>query len=121
MRAYEFINETREPPSKPITLRALHKMKLEQKRHQASEDKRHALMQVMYSDTESEQERNDIERQRLELEQLRAEIAATKADTKNKSAIALQHSAKQGLKSRQQSQQHLTKLAKSGIGRELKP
>lgn len=121
MRAYEFLNENREPPSKPITIRALHKMKLDQQRHLAAEQERHALMAVMYSDPASNQEQIDLERQRLELEQLRAEIAKTKAETKNKSAIALHNSAKQGLKSKQQTQKHVTKLAKSSLGRELKP
>ncbi len=121
MRAYEFIKENREPPSKPITLRALHQMKLDQKRHQEAEKERRAIMQVMYSDPESEQEQIDLERQRLELDQLRAEIAATKAETKNKSAIALHNNAKSGLKSEKQQQQKLTKQAKSGLGRDLKP
>ena len=96
-------------------------MKMEQKRHQAAEKERHIIMQVMYSDPESEQEKIDLEKQHFELEQLRAEISATNAETKNKSAIALHHSAKQGIKSKQQTQQHLTNQAKTGLGRELKP
>ncbi|MBC8270003.1 MAG: hypothetical protein H8E36_14760 [Rhodospirillaceae bacterium] len=120
MRAWEFLNEDREPPSKPITIRAIHKMKLAAKRHQASEEKRHALMAIMYADPASEQVNNDLERQRLELEQLRTEIAATKAETKNKSATLLHHSAKRGIKAAEKSQNHVTKLAKSGLGRKFK-
>jgi hypothetical protein len=121
MRAYEFLFENREPPSKPITIRALHKMKLAAKRHEAAENERRAIMRVMYSDPDSEQEKNDLERQRLELEQLRAEILDTNTETANKSAIALHNNAKQGIKSAQKTKQHLTKLVKSALGRELKP
>ncbi len=46
-------------------------MKLDQKRHQASEKKRHALMRIMYSD---EDEKYSREQHRLELAQLRADI-----------------------------------------------
>ncbi len=120
MRAYEFLLENREPPPKPITLRALHKLKLEQKRHQESEQERRILMQVMYSDPVSEQEQIDLERQRLELEQLRTEITATKAETKNKSAMALHQNARSGIKAERTQRQKVTKMANSGLGRDLK-
>ena len=96
-------------------------MKLEQKRHETADKERHNLMRIMYTDPASEQEKYDIEKQRLELAQLRADINATNTETENKSAIALHNNAKQGLKAAQQNQQKLHKLAKSGLGRELKP
>ena len=120
MRAYEFL-ENREPPSKPITLRGLHKMKLEQKRHQAAEKERHAIMQVMYSDPASEQEKHDLVKQRLELAQLRADINATNVETASKSAIALHNNAKFGIKSANKQKQKFVNNIKSGLGRELKP
>ena len=99
MRAYEFIYEHRTSPTKPITLRTLHQMKLAAKRHEASEKERHAIMSIMYSDPASEQEQIDLERQHLELEQLRAEITKTNTETAAKSATALHNNAKQGIKS----------------------
>ena len=120
MRAYEFL-ENREPPSKPITLLNLHQMKLAAKRKQEAEKERRTLMAIMYSDPASEQERNDLERQRLELAQIRAEIAATNAETASKSATLLHKNAKRGIKAADKNQQKLTKLAKKGLGRELKP
>ena len=119
MRAYEFL-ESREPPSNPITIRALHKMKLEQKRHETADKERHNLMRIMYSEQPSEQEQIDLEKQRLELAQLRAEILATEVETASKSAIALHRSAQSGIDSAEKNQQKLHKLAKSGIGRKLK-
>ncbi len=80
MRAYEFL-ENREPPSKPITLRGLHKMKLEQKRHETADEERHNLMRIMYTEQPSEQEKYDLEKQRLEVEQIRADIMATNVST----------------------------------------
>ncbi len=121
MRAWEFLREDRSPPSYPITIRALHKIKLEQKRHETEEKERHKLMRIMYSDPATEQEKYDLERQHLELEQLRAEILATEIETSSKSAMALHNNAKSGLKAERQNQQKLHKLAKSGLGRELKP
>jgi hypothetical protein len=121
MRAWEFISESRNPPSKPITLRVLHHMKLEQKRRQATEKERRILMQAMYSDSASEQESIDLERQRLELEQLRAEILSTNVDTTNKSAMVIHTNARSGIKSAEKQKHELRKKLKSGIGRILKP
>ena len=120
MRAYEFL-ENREPPSKPITLRGLHKMKLEQKRHQAAEIERHNLMRIMYSQQPSEQEQIDLEKQQLELAQLRADINATNVETAFKSAIALHSSAQSGIDSKTKNQQKFNKTIKSALGRDLKP
>lgn len=118
MRAYEFIKEEHQiSSSQPITIRNLHAMKLAAKRAEIAHQERLALMQIMYADPETQQQKFEHEKQRFELEQLRAELDATKSETENKSAIALHHSAKEGLKSKQQSHQHLTRLAKSGLGR----
>lgn len=121
MRAYEFLSEHRLHPSRPITLKALNQIKLDMRRREKTEKERHALMAIMYADPTDQQAQLDLERQRLELDQLRAEIAATKAETRNKSATALHNSAKRGIKSAKKQQQKLTKQAKSGLGRELKP
>ncbi len=74
----------------------------------------------MYSDSASAQENYDLEKQRLELVQLRAEILATEVETASKSAISLHNNAKSGIKAAQKSQETLIKMAKSGLGRELK-
>ncbi len=120
MRAYEFLPENQIHPSKPITLKALHHIKLDIKHRKKAEKQRHALMAIMYSDPADHQAQLDLERQRLELEQLRAEIAATKAETKNKSAIVLHTQAKSGIKAAKKQKQKLTKQANSGLGRDLK-
>ncbi len=96
-------------------------MKLEQKRHQAAEIERHNLMRIMYSEQPSEQEQIDLEKQRLELEQIRAEILATEVETASKSAMALHANAQSGIDSAEKNHQRITKLAKSSLGRELKP
>jgi len=99
-------------------------MKLDKKRHEAAEKERRAIMQVMYSDPASEQEQIDLERQRLELAQLRADIAKTEAETAetaNKFAMVIHKNAKSGIDAAEKNDQKLTKLAKSSLGRELKP
>ena len=121
MRAYEFLSEHQIHPSRPITLKALHQIKLEKKHRDKAEKKRHALMAIMYADPADQQAQLDLERQRLELEQLRAEIAATKAETNNKSAIALHTKAKSGIKAAKKQKQKFQKQAQQGLGRELKP
>ncbi|TFH50822.1 MAG: hypothetical protein E4H01_01370 [Lysobacterales bacterium] len=120
MRAWEFLGEHRSPPSMPITLRALHKLRLDAKRREASEQERQAIMQVMYADPSAEQEQLELERLRLELDQLRAETEATKSETEAKSAIALTKNAKSGLAAMERNQDHITKLAKNGLGRKMK-
>ncbi|MBC8269064.1 MAG: hypothetical protein H8E36_09975 [Rhodospirillaceae bacterium] len=122
MRAHEFISEDyKVSPSQPLTLRNLHKMKNQAAKDEQQEQERDLIRSIMYSDNSWKVEALEIARLTLELDQLRAEIAQTKAETKNKYATALHSSAKQGLKSKQKSQQHITKLAKSALGRDLKP
>lgn len=120
MRAWEF-TENLNPPSKPITLRALHKLKIEAKSKAQGDQERMALMPIMYGDAGRRSEQLELERLELEMAQLRADIAATNAETATKSATLLHKNAKSGLKAKQQQQQKLTKLAKSALGRELKP
>jgi len=120
MRAYEFLNEDRSPPSKPITLRVLHQMKLAQKRREASERERMVLMPLMYGDADRHREQLELERLELEMMQLQADINATNAETAVKSSMVIHKNAKSGINATEKSQQKLTKLAKSGIGRSLK-
>jgi hypothetical protein len=112
MRAWEIL-ENRNPPSKAITLRALHKMKLEAQAKAREEQERFALMPLIYGDL-------DRKRKMLELAQLRAEIAATEAETAAKSAMVIHKNAKSGIAATQIHQDHITKLAKNGLGRKLK-
>ena len=52
--------------------------------------------------------------------QMRAEILATNVESASKSAMAIHRSAKSGIKADHNQRQKITKLAKSGLGRELK-
>lgn len=119
MRAYEFLEHS-DPPSKPLTLRALNTLKREKKDREKSDQERLSLVRIMYADPASQQEQLDLERQRLELEQLKAEIAATNTETAAKSAMALHSNAKSGITAMDKNQQKITKLAKNGLGRQKK-
>jgi hypothetical protein len=120
MRAWEFLGEHQSPPSMPVTLRALHNLRLDAKRREASERERQAIMRVMYADPSAEQEQLELERLRLELAQLRAEISATEAETAAKSSVALTKNAKSGIAAMEKSRDQITKLAKNGLGRNMK-
>ena len=119
MRAYEILGNTG-PPQNQITLRGLHKMKNEAKAKAREEQERAVLMRLMYGNAEHRREQLELERLELEMAQLRAEILATNAETASKSAMALHRSAKSGIKADQNQRQKITKLAKSGLGRDLK-
>ena len=81
MRAYEILeNYDRNPPSKPLTLRALHKLKHEGKAREESESERLALLPLIYGNQARRRERLELERLELELVQMKAEIAATEAE-----------------------------------------
>lgn len=121
MRAWEILDEQALPPTKPISIRLLHKLKLEAKDKARQEQERFAIFSLMYGNADMQRERLELERLELEMAQLRAEIDATKAETNAKSAIALHKNAKQGIKAAQNSQDKITKLAKNSLGRELKP
>ena len=121
MRAWEILDEQVLPPSKPISLRLLHKLKLEAKHKAQQEQERFALFPLMYGNADIRRERRELERLELEMAQLRAEILATQTETASKSAITLHQNAKSGIKSAEKNQAHITKLAKNSLGRELKP
>jgi len=120
MRAWEFLGEHRTPPSPPITLRSLNKLKHEMRAREKSDQERFALFPLMYGDTSQHREQLELERMELEMAQLRAEIAATEAETASNSAIILHKNAKSGIAATVIRQDHITKLAKNGLGRKLK-
>ncbi len=104
MRAWEFLGEHRAPPSPPVTLRSLNKLKHEMRAREKSDQERFALFPLIYGDTDRKREQLELERMELEMAQLRAEIAATEAET---AATEAEIAAK--------STMALTKNAKSGI------
>ena len=120
MRAWEFLGEHRAPPSPPVTLRALHKMKLEAQAKTREEQERYALMPLMYGKADRRREQLELERLELEMAQLRAEIAATESETASKSAMVTHKNARSGIAAMAKSRGQITKLAKNGLGRELK-
>lgn len=120
MRAWEFLGEDRSPPTMPITLRALHKLKLQGKAKEKEDQKRFALFPLMYGNANIRRERLELERMALEMAQLRAEILATNTETAAKSAMTLHKNAKSGISAMAKNQDHITKLAKNSLGRELK-
>ena len=65
MRAWEFLGEHRSPPSPPVTLRALHKMKLEAQSKAREEQERFALMPLIYVNTDGRREQLELERMAL--------------------------------------------------------
>ncbi len=120
MRAWEFLSEHRAPPSPPVTLRALHKMELEAQAKAREEQERYALMPLMYGDPDKRREQLELERLELEMAQLRAEIAAIELETASKSATVIHKNAKSGIAATVIRHDHITKLAKNGLGRKLK-
>ena len=119
MRAYEIL-ENRNPRSKPITIRSLHKLKHESKLRSAAQQQHKALYPIMYNNTQWRREQPELERMELELSQLRAEIAATEAETKAKSRNSIFDMARSGIKAQNQTEQKITALAKRGLGRRKK-
>lgn len=117
MRAWEILTEHEDnnPPSKPVTLRTLHKMKLEMRAREKSERDRLELLPLIYGNPERRRERIELERLELELAQTRAEIAATEAETKAKSRDRISDMARSGIKAEKQSDQKVTDLAKDGL------
>ncbi len=113
MRAWEFLGENQSPPSPPITLRSLNKLKHEMRARGKSDQERFALFPLMYGDTSQHREQLELERMELEMAQLRAETAA-------KSAMAIHKNAKSGIAATVIRQDHITKLAKNGLGRNMK-
>ncbi len=120
MRAYEIL-ENLDPPSKIITLRALHKLKHDGKAREESENRRLELMPKMYGNPARRREILELERLELELAQMRAEIAATEAEVGLKSREAVSDMSRSGIKAAKQSDQKVTALAKDGmLGRRKK-
>ncbi len=119
MRAYEIL-ENYDPPSKPVTLRSLHKLKHETRAREESENRRRELMPKMYGNPARRRERLELERLELELAQLRAEIAATEAEAGVKSRMVVSDMARSGIKAQNQSEQKITAMAKRGLGRRKK-
>ena len=120
MRAWEFLGEDQSPPSPPITLRSLNKLKHEMRAREKSDQERFALFPLIYGDTSQHRELLELERMELEMAQLRAEIAAIEVETAAKSAMVLHKNAKSGIAATVIRQDHITNLAKSGLGRKLK-
>ena len=124
MRAYEFMTEDYGvSPSHRMTLRDLHKKRLKIDHDQKQEQEKNFIRSIMYSDNSWKLEALEIARLELELSELRASINKTNAETNevaNQNATALQRSAKSGIDAAEKNQEKLTKLAKSGIGRNLK-
>ena len=117
MRAWEILNEHEDnnPPSKPIALRLLHKMKLEMRAVEKSRRERLELLPRIYGNPERRRERLELDRLELELAQTRAEIAATEAETAAKSRDRITDMARSGIKVEKQSDQKVTALAKHGM------
>ncbi len=120
MRAWEFLGEDQSPPSPPVTLRSLNKLKHEMRAREKSDQERFALFPLIYGDMDRKREQLELERLELEMAQLRAEIAATESETASKSAMTITKNAKSGLAAVAKGQQQVTKLAKNGLGRKLK-
>lgn len=119
MRAYEFL-ENLDPPSKPLTLRAIHKLKHEGGAREESENRRLELMPKMYGNPARRREELELERLELELRQMRAEIAATVAEVGLKSREAVSDMARSGIAGAELADQKVTALAKRGVGRRKK-
>ncbi len=120
MRAWEFLGEDRAPPSPPVTLRSINKLKHEMRAQEKSDQERFALFPLIYGDTGRRREQLELERLELEMAQLRAEIAATEAETASKTAMVIHKNAKSGIAAMAKNRGQDTKLAKNGLGRELK-
>ena len=114
MRAWEIL-ENRVTPSRPITVRHLHKLKKEEHRRLAVDQERKALIPIMYGSTKWHQEQLELERTELELAQMRAEVAGTKAETKSKTKEAISDMARSGIKAENQTEQTIVALARRGL------
>ena len=120
MRAYEIL-ENRNPPSQPLTLRALHKLKHVERAREESEIARLALLPVIYGNLERRREELELERLELELAQMRAEIAATVAEVGLKSREAVSDMARSGIAAEKLADQKFADLARDGmLGRRKK-
>ncbi len=120
MRAYEFL-ENRNPPSHPLTLRALHKLKHEGKAKEESENQRLELLPKMYGNPARRREMLELERLELEMAQMRAEIAATEAETAATSRDAVSDMARSGIAAGKLMDRKVTALARDGmLGRRKK-
>ncbi len=120
MRAYEIL-ENLDPPSHPLTLRALHKLKHESKAREESERERLTLLPVIYGNLEWRREELELERLELELAQMRVEFAATEAEVGLKSREAVSAMARSGIAGMELADQKVTDLARDGmLGRRKK-
>ncbi len=119
MRAWEIL-ENKNPPSKTITLRALHKMKLEAQSKARVEQERFALMPLIYGNLDRKREMLELAQLQAEIAATMAETAATEAETAAKSAMVIHKNAKSGIAATVIRQDHITKLAQNGLGRKLK-
>ena len=72
-------------------------------------------MPKMYGNPARRREMLELERLELELMQMRAEIAATEAETAEKSRDRISAMARSGIKAEKQSDQKVTALAKHGM------
>ncbi len=124
MRAWEFLNEAYgASPTHPMTLRHLYKMRKKISKDQKQEQEKNFIRRIMYSDNSWKLEALEIARLELELSELQASINKTEAETTevdDKNAMALHRSAQSGIDSAEKNHQRITKLAKRGLGRELK-
>ncbi len=77
-------------------------------------------MPLIYGNADRRREQLELERLELEMAQLRVEIATTEAETAAKSAMVIHKNAKSGIAAMEKSRGQVTKLAKNGLGRELK-
>ena len=120
MRAYEIL-ENRNPPSKPLTLRAIHKLKHDGRAREESENRRLELMPKMYGNPARRREELELERLGLELMQMRAEIAATEAEIGLKSREAVSDMARSGIAGAELADQKIVAMARDGmLGRRKK-
>lgn len=120
MRAYKIL-ENRNPPSHPLTLRALHKLKHEGRAKEESENRRLELLPKMYGNPARRRECLELERLELELVQMKAEIAATVAEVGLKSREAVSDMARSGIAGMELADQKITDMARDGmLGRKKK-
>ena len=114
MRAYEIL-ENLDPPSQRLTLRAIHKLKHEERAREESENRRLELMPKMYGNPARRRECLELERLELELVQMRADIAATVADVGLESREAVSDMARSGIAAGKMADQKVTDLAGDGM------
>ena len=117
MRAWEFIGEGNQPPSNPITLRSLNKLKIRARQKSAEDQQRFALMPLIYGNSEHIKDQLDIQRQKLEIQQLEMQIRKEQ-DSETYDAISAM--AKSGIDAADENKKKLAGMAKSGLGRSRK-